>query len=99
MRVPRTPALARTRRGSRIGLESLGGRLLILIKPFLYLLAFGQTAVLVAGVFGLACLLLMTCVRVIAWLPRAASESAWKAKGLGGGGANLQGLKAATDET
>jgi hypothetical protein len=35
----------------------------ILIKPFLYLLAFGQTAVLFAGAFGLACLLLMTCVR------------------------------------
>ena len=46
----------------------------ILIKPFLYLLAFGQTAVLFAGVFGLACLLLMTCVRAIAWLPRAATE-------------------------
>jgi hypothetical protein len=35
--------------------------MLILIKPFLYLLAFGQTAVLFAGVFGLACLFLMTC--------------------------------------
>jgi hypothetical protein len=46
----------------------------ILIKPFLYLLAFGQTAVLFAGVFGLACLLLMTCVRGIVWLPRAATE-------------------------
>jgi hypothetical protein len=46
----------------------------ILIKPILYLLAFGQTAVLFAGVFGLACLLLMTCVRAIAWLPRAATE-------------------------
>ena len=44
----------------------------IVIKPFLYLLAFGQTAVLFAGVFGLACLLLMTCVRAITWLPRAA---------------------------
>jgi len=48
----------------------------ILIKPFLYLLAFGQTAVLFAGVFGLACLLLMTCVRAIVWLPRAATENA-----------------------
>ena len=42
--------------------------MLVLIKPFLYLLAFGQTAVLFAGVFGLVCLLLMTCVRAIAWL-------------------------------
>jgi hypothetical protein len=48
--------------------------MLILIKPFLYLLAFGQTAVLFAGVFGLACLLGVTCVRAIAWLPRAATE-------------------------
>ena len=46
----------------------------ILIKPFLCLLAFGQIAVLFAGVFGLACLLLMTCVRAIVWLPRAATE-------------------------
>jgi hypothetical protein len=46
----------------------------ILIKPFLYLLAFGQAAVLFAVVFGLACLLLMTCVRAIAWMPRAATE-------------------------
>jgi hypothetical protein len=71
----------------------------ILIKPFLYLLAFGQTAVLFAGVFGLACLLLMTCVRAIVWLPRAATENARKAKGPGGGGASLQGLKAVTDQT
>jgi hypothetical protein len=40
--------------------------MLILIKPFLYLLAFAQTAVLFAGVIGLACLLLMRCVRAIA---------------------------------
>jgi hypothetical protein len=70
----------------------------ILIKPFLFLIAFGPLAVLFASVFGLACLLLMTCVRAIAWLPRAASENAWKTKGLGGGGANLQGLKAVTDQ-
>jgi hypothetical protein len=36
--------------------------------------AFGQIAVLFADVFGLACLLLMTCVRAIAWLPRVAAE-------------------------
>jgi hypothetical protein len=40
----------------------------ILIKPFLFLIAFGPMAVLFASVFGLACLLLMTCVRAIAWL-------------------------------
>src|SRR5262249_24443885 len=45
----------------------------ILIKPFLYLIAFGPLAVLFASVFGLACWLLMVCVRVIrnyANLPR-----------------------------
>ena len=41
----------------------------ILIKPFLFLIAFGP-----ASVIGLACWLLMTCVRAIAWLPRAATE-------------------------
>jgi hypothetical protein len=40
----------------------------ILIKPFLFLIAFGPLAVLFASVFGLTCLLLMTCVRAIAWL-------------------------------
>ena len=40
----------------------------ILIKPFLFLVAFGPLAVLFASVFGLACLLLMTCVRAIACL-------------------------------
>ena len=40
----------------------------ILIKPFLYLIVFGQVAVLFASVFGLACWLLMVCVRAIAWL-------------------------------
>jgi hypothetical protein len=37
----------------------------ILIKPFLYLIVFGQVAVLFASVFGLACWLLMVCVRAI----------------------------------
>ena len=46
----------------------------ILIKPFLFLIAFGPLAVLFASVVGLACLLLMTCVRAIAWLPRAATK-------------------------
>jgi hypothetical protein len=32
-------------------------------------------AVLFASVFGLACLLLMTCVRAIEWLPRIATET------------------------
>jgi hypothetical protein len=43
----------------------------ILIKPFLFLVAFAPIAVLFASVFGLACLLLMTCVRAIAWLAAA----------------------------
>ena len=46
----------------------------ILFKPFLFLVAFGPLAVLFASVVGLACLLLMTCVRAMAWLPRAATE-------------------------
>jgi hypothetical protein len=37
----------------------------ILIKPFLYLIAFGPLAVLFASVFGLACWLLIVCVRAI----------------------------------
>jgi hypothetical protein len=41
----------------------------ILIKPFLYLIVFGQIGVLFASVFGLACWLLTMCVRAIAWLP------------------------------
>jgi hypothetical protein len=49
--------------------EGLGGQMPILIKPFLFLVAFAPIAVLFASVFGLACLLLMTCVRAIAWLP------------------------------
>ena len=49
-------------------LEALGGEMPILIKPFLFLIAFGPIAVLFASVFGLACLLLMLCVRAIAWL-------------------------------
>jgi hypothetical protein len=47
----------------------------ILIKPLLLLLAFGHVAVLFASIFGLACLLLMMCVRVIAWLrPRNSAD-------------------------
>jgi hypothetical protein len=42
--------------------------MLILIKPLLFLIAFGPLAVLFISVFGLACLLLMTCVRATAWL-------------------------------
>ena len=49
-------------------LQGLGGQMTILIKPFLFLIAFGPLAVLFASVVGLACLLLMTCVRAIAWL-------------------------------
>ena len=40
----------------------------ILIKPFLFLIAFGPMAVLFASVIGLACGLLTMCVRAIAWL-------------------------------
>jgi len=40
----------------------------ILIKPFLFLIAFGPIAVLFASVIGLACWLLMMCVRAIGWL-------------------------------
>jgi len=40
----------------------------ILIKPFLYLIAFGPMAVLFASVIGLAGCLLMMCVRAGAWL-------------------------------
>jgi hypothetical protein len=47
---------------------------LILIKPFLFLIAFGPLAVLFASVFALACLFLMTCVRAIAWLTKVATE-------------------------
>jgi uncharacterized membrane protein YedE/YeeE len=46
-------------------LEVLGGRALmtILIKPFLYLIAFGPMAVLFGSAIGLAGWLLMMCVR------------------------------------
>ena len=54
--------------GPVIVLESFGGRMPILIKPFLFLIAFGPIAVLFASVLGLACSLLMICVRAIAWL-------------------------------
>jgi hypothetical protein len=39
----------------------------ILIKPFLYIFAFGQAAVLFASVIGLVCWSLIICVRTIAW--------------------------------
>jgi hypothetical protein len=42
----------------------------ILIKPFLFLIAFGPMAVLFASVIVLACWLLMVCVRAIGWLIR-----------------------------
>ena len=45
-----------------------GGQMPILIKPFLFLVAFGPIAVLFASVIALACGLLMMCVRAIAWL-------------------------------
>ena len=41
--------------------------ILIVIKLFLYLTAFGPMAVLFASVVGLACGLLTMCVRAIAW--------------------------------
>jgi len=43
----------------------------ILIKPFLYVIAFRPIAVLFASAIGLVCWLLITCVRAIAWLPTA----------------------------
>jgi hypothetical protein len=47
----------------------------ILIKPLLFLLAFGQAAVLFASVVGLAGWLLVTCVRAIEWLrPRNSAD-------------------------
>ena len=42
--------------------------ILIVIKLFLYVTAFGPMAVLFASVIGLACGLLTMCVRAIAWL-------------------------------
>jgi hypothetical protein len=39
----------------------------ILIKLVLYILAFGQVAVLFASAIGLVCWLLIVCVRAIAW--------------------------------
>jgi hypothetical protein len=41
--------------------------ILIVIKLFLYLTAFGPMAVLFPSVVGLACGLLTMCVREIAW--------------------------------
>ena len=60
--------------GPVVALQGLGGKMPILIKPFLFLTVFGEVAILFASVFGLACLLLMTCVRAIEWLPRIATE-------------------------
>ena len=59
----------------------------ILIKPFLYLVAFGPLAVLFASVFGLACWLLMVCVRAISlarftWLQVSAPTDATNARKL-----------------
>jgi hypothetical protein len=45
--------------------EGLGGRMPILIKPFLFLIAFGQAAILFASVIGPAGWLLMMCARTI----------------------------------
>ena len=44
----------------------------ILIKPILYLIVFGQVAILFASVFGLACWLLTVFVRVVAKFQMAA---------------------------
>jgi hypothetical protein len=49
--------------------------ILIVIKLFLYLTAFGPMAVLFASVIGLAGRLLVMCVRAIAWLrPRNSAD-------------------------
>ena len=50
--------------------------ILIVIKLFLYLTAFGPMAVLFASVIGLACGLLTMCVRAIAWLGQRLGNSA-----------------------
>jgi hypothetical protein len=44
-----------------------GAAVTILIKSFLYLMAFGQPTVLFVSTIGLVCWLLMKCVRAIAW--------------------------------
>jgi hypothetical protein len=46
----------------------LGAAVTFLIKPLLFFIAFGPMAVLFASVIGLACWLLMMCLRAIAWL-------------------------------
>jgi len=43
----------------------------ILIKPLLYLMAFGQAAVLFASAIGLACGVLMRSVQASAYWPKA----------------------------
>ena len=45
--------------------EGLGGQVPILIKPFLFLIAFGQAAVLFASVIGLTGWFLTMCARTI----------------------------------
>src|SRR5262249_45261437 len=50
--------------------KGLGGAAVsILIKPFLYVIAFRPIAVLFASAIRLVCWLLIMCVRAIAWLP------------------------------
>ena len=51
--------------GPVVVLEGLGGQMPILIKPFLFLVAFGQAAILFASVIGLAGWLLTTLARAI----------------------------------
>jgi len=52
----------------------------VLVKPFLYLLAFGQAAVLLGSAFGLVCWLLTMCVRAISrftWLQVNEPRCSW----------------------
>ena len=49
----------------------MGLAVTFLIKPLLYLIAFGPMAVLFASVIALTCGLLALCVRAIAWLAAA----------------------------
>jgi hypothetical protein len=48
----------------------------ILIKPFLYLIAFGPMAVLFASALGLACGSLMMCVRLLHGWPSSLIKTA-----------------------
>jgi hypothetical protein len=61
--------------------EGLGDQVPILIKPFLFLIAFGQAAVLFASVIGLAGWLLTMLARAISvanfrWL-QVSARSTW----------------------